>query len=589
MFRFFISIMKRFVSLFLSFAAVFGFALMIGDSGWAFRNSGSVLYGVLFFVLAYGTDHIVKTSNRRLKIFAAVPAGILSLCHLLGSVLVKKETALWLVKDLHTASLGLLHFFAYGFILFIFIFYLYLFSQKGTDHQKDRTGKLSFFMIWIVFILVWLPWMLNQFPAVMTADSTDQIEMALDVEPLTDHHPVFYTWLIKAVLTVSSNLFPGADHANQTGVSIFITIQFLLMTAAFAVFASLVIKRSLPDLVKIGILLFLLFYPVHPLYSVTMWKDVPFAVVLFVLMLLLICEKEQHKTGYIIGIAVSGILLALLRHNGIYLLLISFPFIPIAFKSKQMPVFAAFLAAILVYFCWRMLLLPALQIPKGEPSEAFSIPLQQIVLSAKRHRSAAPEEQMEKLDSWFSVEEIEKRYTYQLSDPVKIVFDNERYMSDPGNFWKLWLELGAAYPQDYLDALLLHTFGYWYPETPHWVFVTGIDDDGLFGIHMDPKLDNSLTRSVSEWLTGAGYDDLPLFSLLFSPGFCFWVYVVLFFYSLYRKSPAVFFYIPLIALWLTALASPINCEFRYIYGLFICLPLICFAVFTEKSSEETAA
>ena len=586
MFRFFITKMKRFLALVFSFAAVWGIALHIEDPGWRFRDSGSVLYAALFFVLAYVIRFIAGHSDRRLKIFAAIPAAILSLCHLLGSVLVKKGTALWLLKDSGTASLGILHFFAYGSIFFILISCLYLFCAGKKDHPLSGSVRIPFFVVWLVFILVWLPWMLNQYPAVMTADTTDQIEMALGADPLTDHHPVFYTWLIKAALGISDKLFPGTDQANQAGVSLFITVQFLLMTAVFAAFAYLVMKRSLPAFLKAGILLFLLFYPVHPLYSVTMWKDVPFAVCLFVLLLMLILEQEQHKAGFVIGIVFAGILLTLFRHNGIYLILISAPFIPAAFRSGAKPVFAAFLAVIVFYICWRSVLLPAMDIPKGEASEAFSIPLQQVALTAKRHRSAGNEEQLIALDSWFTAGSIEERYTYRISDPVKNVFDNERYKADPGSFWRFWLELGKTYPQDYLDAVLLHTYGYWYPETPHWVFITGIDDDGLFGIHMDPKLDNGLTRSVTGWLTGAGYDELPLVSLLFSPGACFWVYVIGFFYCLYRKPRVVFFFIPLFSLWLTALASPVNCEFRYVYGLFLCLPLICFAVSTEKSISD---
>ena len=32
-------------------------------------------------------------------------------------------------------------------------------------------------------------------------------------------------------------------------------------------------------------------------------------------------------------------------------------------------------------------------------------------------------------------------------------------------------------------------------------------------------------------------------------------------------------FVVLFALWLTTLASPVYCEYRYIYGLIICVPL----------------
>ena len=155
---------------------------------------------------------------------------------------------------------------------------------------------------------------------------------------------------------------------------------------------------------------------------------------------------------------------------------------------------------------------------------------------------------------------------------MKNNFLEEEYAKDPAAFWRLWIKTGLAYPQDYADAFLIHSYGYWYPETPHWVFVTGIDDNGVFGIHAEPKLTGDRIGRALRWLSDSKYDEIPLLSLLFSPGACFWAYVILFFFLLYRRSPAYILCIPMLVLWLTALASPVNCEYRYVYGMFLCLP-----------------
>ena len=181
---------------------------------------------------------------------------------------------------------------------------------------------------------------------------------------------------------------------------------------------------------------------------------------------------------------------------------------------------------------------------------------------------------MENLESYFTETNIGKYYTYRISDPVKNRFNEKAYKENTKDFWSMWLKTGTLYPQDYIDAFLLHTFGYWYPATPHWVFVTGIDDEGIFGIHMDPIINEQWMSSLTNWLENSKYDGFPLLPLLFSPGACFWLCLIFFFYCLFQRSSAFFLYIPLFILWLTAIASPVNCEFRYVYPIFACLPLI---------------
>ena len=44
--------------------------------------------------------------------------------------------------------------------------------------------------------------------------------------------------------------------------------------------------------------------------------------------------------------------------------------------------------------------------------------------------------------------------------------------------------------------------------------------------------------------------------------------------------------IPIIILWLTNLASPVWCEYRYIYGMFTTMPIFLFAVTSLLNSEK---
>lgn len=568
--------MKRFLAFLLSLTTVLGLAVSPDGASLSFREPQSFFYLPLLILTAYGINHIFHESGKRLKAFSFCLSLFLSICHLFGGLLAQKGTILWLFRDVQTLLLGILTLFSYTVLLFCLVFYAFRFLARANP-AHGRLPEIPAWGFWLLLVIAWIPWFLNQYPAVMTADTSDQLEMALGLEPLTNHHPVFYTFLLKGFLWLGTLITKGGQNANQTGIALFCGVQLLVMAAAYAAVLRVIWRNTSSDALRIGSLLFFMFYPVHPLYSVTVWKDVPFAVCLLLLIVLLACELKEHSAGYCIGMALCGILLSLLRHNGIYLIILALPFLPGAFKGRWKPVLLSFLAVILVFAGLRVLL-KWQKIPDGRASEAFSLPLQQIALTAKRQHAAMDEELLAELNSYFMVDEIWERYTYRISDPVKNVFNEELYSSDRVKFWKFWLVLGILYPQDYIDALMLHTYGYWYPETPHWVFITGIDDNGLFDIRMDPKQGAEWMNDPVKWLSDSGYDRIPLLSLLFSPGACFWVCLTAFWYCVYRRSPAYILFIPLFILWLTALASPVNCEYRYVYAMFAAIPLLLSAL-----------
>ena len=580
------------IILLLSLISLCGISLKIGESGFIFEEPQSFLMMSMFFLIAYGLYWISSNANKRMVTFSLIPALIMSVCHLLGVILDHKGTVLWLLRDYKTIMRGILMMAGYGTIQFVFVYViihiLNYFSEKAR-FPEPVLSKKSFPIIWVLLFLVWMPCFLNQFPAIMTADTTDQLEMALGLEPVSDHHPYFYTLVIKSFIKISqlfSGLLAGDVVINQRAAALFILFQMLCMTAVCAAVVCMISGMVPCSAVKYPALLFFLFYPVHAVYSVTMWKDVPFAVCLLALSALLFCELKCHRFIRSIMIGIAGILLTLFRHNGIYVILLTLPFIIFVFRHQAKPVLIAFIVVVLFYGCWTRILLPVMNVPKGRISEAFSIPLQQIALTAKRQNQKMDEKILEEIRYYFGGKDIWNQYIYRISDPVKNSFIEEKYTAEPARFWQLWMKLGITYPQDFADGFLLHTYGYWYPETPHWVFVTGIDDDGLFGIHSDPKLESKWITASLQWLSESKYDELPLLPLLFSPGACFWGYLILFFALVYRKSPAFVLCIPIFSLWLTALASPVNCEFRYVYGMFLCFPVVTAAILMNFEHQD---
>ena len=74
--------------------------------------------------------------------------------------------------------------------------------------------------------------------------------------------------------------------------------------------------------------------------------------------------------------------------------------------------------------------------------------------------------------------------------------------------------------------------------------------------------------------------------MFFSIGFAFWIVLFLLCYCIYKKNyKYILIFVPILALWLTNLASPVCGEFRYMYSLFTCLPIYFSVIYINK--EDT--
>ena len=74
--------------------------------------------------------------------------------------------------------------------------------------------------------------------------------------------------------------------------------------------------------------------------------------------------------------------------------------------------------------------------------------------------------------------------------------------------------------------------------------------------------------------------------MIYSIGFMFTLLILTFAMCYVKKQyKLLLVYIPILALWLTVLASPVYAEFRYIYSLFVCMPIfIALSINTDEFS-----
>ena len=94
-----------------------------------------------------------------------------------------------------------------------------------TNTKPAFTGTKAVVGIALICFLCWLPYYLYEYPGIMTADSLVQYAEFAGDEPLSNHHPIVHTLLIKMFIDIATIFH--ADH--QVGIALYTVFQMLFM------------------------------------------------------------------------------------------------------------------------------------------------------------------------------------------------------------------------------------------------------------------------------------------------------------------------------------------------------------------------
>jgi len=306
-----------------------------------------------------------------------------------------------------------------------------------------------------------------------------------------------------------------------------------------------------------------------------MWKDIPFSGVFTIFIILCIeliynaGEFLSKKKNILIYILVA-LLTMLLRHNGYYVAILTMPFIAIVLRKNWKKIIPIFISIIIIHLAINFFIFNVLNVSKGSVVEMLSIPVQQIARVEKNHREELDSETLEQIDSFFVIKNIGDVYNPTLSDNVKWSMNVQNFEENKSQFFGLWLKLLFKYPKDYIESFISNSYGYYYTEAQNWTVATE-----LKGSDIGTLRQNMIQSDLIEFLVSMpDRRDIPIISMMFSVGTTCWFLVVTLGYKIYKKDyKYILIYLPSFILWLTLVASPVFCEFRYAYPIFLSLPL----------------
>lgn len=583
-----------FASLLIGLAAVRGFRYTVTEGGLALVNTESFLWvpALLFFVCVLYMSF--REKDRRLKGSAILFGLITGVFYIIGVSMEKRNGIGWIRTNTGVLLNMLNLFFSHAVLYFCGAFLAFRYLAR-ISHQKGSAvpGQFSVrraMLIWIILVLIYLPWYLFCFPGVISQDTADQINDAVTLDGIRDHHSAFLTLMMRFVLLPVRSL----TGSMQTGVALISLLQMLIVAFVFAAAFEWIRRYVRNRTLQALIFLWYAVYPINNLYSVTLWKDVLFSVSFLALLLCLDAAAEDELAFFAdkkqrILLTALLLLLPLMRHNGILISVLTGSAMLFCFPGHRRQVLMILCGFVACFGFWKLAALPLLHAEKIDPSNVYSVLEQQMARALNVHHGELTDGEMAEYTAYFDIGDIWDRYRPHISDPVKRHFRNDLFEEDPGGFFTLWAKLGRRYPLDYIEAFLANNYGYWFPETRYVIIDYGVTPGewDIGDIHAAPVSSLPLIPRIFDYISGEKYEKIPLLPLFFSRGACFWLWVFCGCWGLWSRDRKLILVLAGLSLWLGILISPVYNEYRYVYGLFVGLPLLMAVMLSGQREKDS--
>ena len=456
------------------------------------------------------------------------------------------------------------------------------------EYVKEDVNRLRYCIVWgisfIVCMICYLPYLLTYYPGVIEYDSWMQIRQVFG-DTYSNHHPWLHTMLIKAIYNIGMAVLHSANRA----IALYSLCSMGMLSAAFATAIVYLYKRRVENSWLVFILAISALSPINGIFSITMWKDIPFAaMVLF--FIILICQLEdnlkQQKRNvlcWVLFVPVS-FLMCFFRSNGLYVFVLMIPVMLYIFWEQKKLLILSVMLVMAMAVIYKGPVFRYFEVQNVDLIESLSIPAQQIA-AVISFDGDIDENDLKLLSEIIDIDQVSEAYlgSRACSDAIKDLVrekDNQQYIADhKEEFLSLWLRLGIHNIYYYLRAYIDETRGFWYHKTMGGMWATylfeGVEE---LGINRECKLPDNMAELIPNLLSW----NKSHFKKYFSCGLYIYVLIFGFIESLCQKKEKWYTTIPLFGIWITLLiATPYFSDIRYIYAIHTSIPYVMAVIMTD--------
>lgn len=550
--------------------------------------TNSILTLFLCSGLYFYFNKTMSIKERRL-LCVSLPVGfIFSLCMVFGTSLYRFEKIAFTSAISWASILALTPLFTAGVAFLIKHIDCVNGGMVRGDREKLEFNGKHFITVWIIIFVSWIPFFLASYPGVFGYDSIHQANWYKD-GVINLQHPIIHTYLLGVCVVTIGELL-GSYEAGMAVYSIF---QMLCLSGAFAMMYTFFIRKRMRPLFRRLILLWYMFFPVNPIMAFSSTKDVLFsaffALTLMLLLILAETPKVLRSVPYCIGLTTSVFFMIVFRSQGIYVFLLTILIAIVVLKKYRKQLMLVALSCMILFGMYSGPFTKWLGgVESNSLREMMSVPCVQLSRAMINNAEELTAEEQQLIEEYIS-----GYYIYPvnsgISDAMKGSLDTERLKNNPIEFIKLWLNVGIKCPGTYVDAFARLTIGLWYPDMnyrdplayhPYWEYWStgswnGFGDEKFIQMNQAPIEGFEILYRI---LTKLSYDNIyqkvPVLSMMFSSGLVIWIVILYCAFCVYKKF--VVHIIPVAflgGLILTLCLGPVVL-FRYVYPIFISIPML---------------
>lgn len=452
----------------------------------------------------------------------------------------------------------------------------------------DNNKTISFYKIWGMIFVLWIPTFMAFFPGAFVYDATDEY-IEVITRQFSMHHPLIHVLALGGIVHGAEYVGLGAN----AGIAIYTVIQMAVFSAVIAYFVSFLQKRNVTKKYLLGTIIFFGLFPIFPMYAVCSAKDTLFTAFFLLVVLLLwdfVENSERFFDKKFLLFVIASVVMMLFRNNGMYAYAVSIPVIGIClyakrFEKKSVIKLLVLMALSIVIYkgantCFKI----ACNASDNEHQEILTVPLQQLARTYKYAPEVFSEEEKATLYEILP-ENYLITYTARCSDVLKSGFNNDNYEKSPQKYRKLWWNIFKKKPVIYINAWLVNSYGYWYPDMfinvygGNQMYTYKYENSSYFGFETEPPgerhslfpLYERFYRNISLELF---QQKVPVISMLFAPGFVFVLFAGYIAGAVSeRKWDLIAVFTPVFLLWCTVLLGP-TVLVRYVLILWCIVPLL---------------
>ncbi len=481
--------------------------------------------------------------------------------------------------------------------------------------SSKKVFALSFFVLLLGFGFYYA----LKFPGYPTRDTLDQVLMSIEMKKLVTHHPVIHTKLLGYIYVLGIALFGD----ERGGIGLYTAVQVVLYAACNAYLVSTMYATGFKKKFWVATLVVNAIFSPIGYFTIVDCKDVFAAggMIVFLCCLWRILkgksEKKDdalpwYKKNYFndrffeyLGVFVFGLVTALFRSGGKYVILATFVMSLILLYRKNKRIIALIAAIIpLTYYIqgpiytdrWKAEVLTG---GKKDHIEMLSVPVMQV---ASVVASGAPLTEKERQLIEFYADEDTIRETYykdvMLADGIKEIMKKKQLYEAPehieknaADYLKLYIALGLRHPVMYVRQWVLQTSSYWMPGCLSMVYFSD-----RFNVHlMDELPDLTIFGYKAEervlWLLDL-YKKIPALGIIYEMPLYTWAVLFSFFVLVLRLKRNtelydMIFYVPLGATYFMLLiGSPIWRDTKYLEPILSIFIFLCAIPFYRKPSDN---